>query len=58
MNVRPNSPETGILQFAGGQSGHFLSPHYSDQLSDWADGTPTPFLAGPTEHSYTLSPVR
>ena len=57
MNVRPAAPENGILQFAGGQSGHFLSPNYSDQLAAWADGTPTPFLAGPTAHSYTLRPA-
>ncbi len=23
---------------AGGQSGHFLSPHYADRLEDWRDG--------------------
>lgn len=56
MNVRPASPEAGILQFAGGQSGHFLSPNYSDQLADWADGTPTAFLAGATQHNFTLQP--
>jgi penicillin amidase len=56
MNVRPASPETGILQLAGGQSGHFLSPNYSDQLADWADGTPTAFLAGATRHTYVLQP--
>ena len=58
MNIRPASPETGILQLAGGQSGHFLSPHYADQLTDWADDTPTPFLAGPTRHSYELHPLQ
>jgi len=57
MNVRPAAPETGILQFAGGQSGHFLSPHYSDQLADWATGVPTPFMAGPTRYAYVLTPA-
>ena len=57
LNLRPGSPETGILQFAGGQSGHFLSPHYADQLDDWVNGTPTPFLAGPTQYHYTLQPA-
>jgi penicillin amidase len=45
------------LQFAGGQSGHFLSPHYHDQLADWTSGIPTPFLAGPTQHAYVLRPA-
>ncbi|MGD8322959.1 MAG: penicillin acylase family protein [Gammaproteobacteria bacterium] len=58
MNVAPASPETGILQFAGGQSGHFLSPHYDDQIAAWAAGTPTPFLAGPMQYSYMLYPAR
>ena len=57
MNVRPAAPESGILQFAGGQSGHFLSPHYDDQLGAWASGTPTPFLAGATRYRYTLNPA-
>jgi penicillin amidase len=57
MSIRPGSPETGIMQFAGGQSGHFLSPHYSDQLADWVDGVPTPFMAGPAQHAYVLRPV-
>lgn len=57
MNVRPGEPASGILQLAGGQSGHFLSPHYADQLDEWSNGTPTPFLAGPAQHRYTLRPA-
>ena len=31
MAVAPGAPETGVLQLAGGQSGHFLSPQFRDQ---------------------------
>jgi hypothetical protein len=41
---------------SGGQSGHFLSPNFSDLQSDWTDDVPTPFLAGPTVSTYTLTP--
>ena len=56
MAVAPHSPERGVLQLAGGQSGHFLSPHFRDQQSDWVDGTPTPFLAGEPVTVFTLQP--
>jgi penicillin amidase len=56
MAVAPAAPENGVLELAGGQSGHFLSPHFRDQLSDWLDGTPTPFLAGAPVAGFTLSP--
>jgi penicillin amidase len=56
MAVAPGEPEAGILQMAGGQSGHFLSPNFADLTADWLDGTPTPFLAGPTVDSFRLLP--
>jgi penicillin amidase len=56
MAVAPGAPENGVLQLAGGQSGHFLSPHFGDQLPDWLDGTPTPFLAGEPVTRFVLTP--
>jgi penicillin amidase len=56
MSVSPVHPENGILQLSGGQSGHFLSRNFADLQSDWVDGTPTPFLAGPTVSRIVLSP--
>ena len=40
MAVSPAAPENGVLELAGGQSGHFLSPHFRDLQQDWVDGTP------------------
>jgi penicillin amidase len=56
MAVAPASPADGVLQLAGGQSGHFLSPQFRDQQADWVDGTPTPFLAGEAVERFTLTP--
>ena len=56
--VSPAAPEAGYLQMAGGQSGHFLSPHFRDQHADWAAGRPAPFLAGPAIDRFTLVPRR
>lgn len=56
MAVAPGAPASGVLELAGGQSGHFLSPQFRDQLADWLDGAPTPFLAGETATSFTLVP--
>ena len=56
MAVAPASPEEGVLQLAGGQSGHFLSPQFRDEQADWIDGTPTPFLAGEPVTLFRLTP--
>lgn len=58
MAVAPGAPEDGVLQSAAGQSGHFLSPHFRDQQSDWVDGSPTPFLAGEPVTRFRLTPAR
>jgi penicillin amidase len=55
--IAPTRPEAGMLQMAGGQSGHFLSPHFKDQQRDWAAGAPAPFLAGATEAEFVLQPA-
>jgi penicillin amidase len=56
MAIAPGAPENGVLQLAGGQSGHFLSPQFRDQQQDWVDGTPTPFLAGEPAAQFALTP--
>jgi penicillin amidase len=56
MAVAPGAPENGVLQLAGGQSGHFLSAQFRDQQPDWVDGTPSPFLAGEPVARFELKP--
>jgi len=56
MVVSPARPEAGILQLAGGQSGHPLSPHFDDQWRAWHEGSPAPFVAGETVSVVTLEP--
>jgi len=56
MAVAPGAPENGVLELAGGQSGHFLSPQFRDQQRDWVDGAPAPFLAGEPVAFFTLAP--
>jgi penicillin amidase len=56
MAVSPAAPQNGVLELAGGQSGHFLSPHFRDLQQDWVDGTPTPFLAGEPTAQFLLTP--
>jgi penicillin amidase len=56
MAVAPAAPESGVLQLAGGQSGHFLSRQFRDAHTDWIDGTPTPFLAGEPTAQFRLTP--
>ena len=56
MDVSPAHPEDGILEMSAGQSGHFLSPNFADQQSDWLAGAPAPFLAGPAVSRIVLVP--
>ena len=56
MSVSPSAPEDGVLELAGGQSGHFLSPHFRDLQQDWIEGKPTPFLAGEPVDHFELKP--
>jgi penicillin amidase len=56
LSVAPARQSDGIMQMSGGQSGHFLSRNFADLQSDWVDGTPTPFLAGPAVSQITLRP--
>ncbi|HET7607743.1 MAG TPA: penicillin acylase family protein, partial [Gammaproteobacteria bacterium] len=56
MSVSPSAPEDGVLELAGGQSGHFLSPTFRDLQRDWLEGKPTPFLAGEPTAQFKLTP--
>jgi penicillin amidase len=56
MAVSPAALESGVLELAGGQSGHFLSPQFRDQQSDWVAGAPAPFLAGEPVARFELEP--
>lgn len=55
--VAPGQEEQGIFQMPGGQSGHPLSPYYGSGHADWVNGTPTPFLPGPTQQTLLLLPA-
>ena len=56
MVVSPGREAEGIMHMPTGQSGHPLSPFYSNSHEAWVNGEATPFLPGPTEHSLTLVP--
>ena len=56
MVVSPGREQEGIMHMPTGQSGHPLSPFYSNSHDAWTRGEPTPFLPGPTEHTLTLVP--
>jgi penicillin amidase len=54
MVVSPGHEAEGIMHMPTGQSGHPLSPFYSNSHDAWVNGDPTPFLPGPAEHTLTL----
>ena len=56
MVVSPGNEREGIMHMPTGQSGHPLSPFYSNSHDAWARGEPTPFLPGPTRYTLTLAP--
>jgi penicillin G amidase len=56
MVVSPGHEEEGIMHMPTGQSGHPLSPFYSNSHEAWVNGDPTPFLPGAPEHSLVLTP--
>jgi penicillin amidase len=58
MAVSPGREHEGVLHMPGGQSGHPLSPHYSDQHRAWVTGDPLPFLPGAPIARLTLTPSR
>jgi penicillin amidase len=56
MIVSPGHESEGIMHMPTGQSGHPLSPFYSNSHPAWVDGEATPFLPGPTVYTLTLTP--
>jgi penicillin amidase len=56
MIVSPGHESEGIMHMPTGQSGHPLSPFYSNSHPAWVNGEPTPFLPGPTVYTLTLNP--
>jgi penicillin amidase len=56
MVVSPGREAEGIMHMPTGQSGHPLSPFYSNSHDAWVTGEPTPFLPGATVHTLTLTP--
>lgn len=54
--ISPGRTERGILHMPGGQSGHFLSPHYDDQHVYWATGQPLHYRSGRAETVLRLVP--
>jgi penicillin amidase len=55
--VSPGQEEKGLFEMPGGESGHFLSPHYGDGERAWERGDPTPFLPGPAVATLRLVPA-
>jgi penicillin G amidase len=56
MIVSPGREADGIMHMPTGQSGHPLSPYYSNSHDAWVNGKATPFLPGATEHTLILTP--
>jgi penicillin amidase len=56
MVVSPGREAEGIMQMPTGQSGHPLSPFYSNSHDAWVKGEPTPFLPGPARSTLSLVP--
>ena len=56
MIVSPGHESEGIMHMPTGQSGHPLSPFYSNSHTAWVNGEATPFLPGPTVYTLTLTP--
>jgi len=57
MIVAPGFEGEGIFHMPGGQSGHFLSPHYRDGHEAWVEGKATPFLPGAPVYEQRLEPI-
>jgi len=54
--VSPGREAQGIFHMPGGQSANPLSPYFSAGHEAWVRGEPTPFLAGPAQHTLELVP--
>ncbi len=54
--VSPGKEERGVFHMPGGQSGHFLSPHYADGHAAWVSGEMTGMLSGAAVKQMMLMP--
>jgi penicillin amidase len=54
--VAPGDEANGIMHMPTGQSGHPLSEFYAKGHEAWAQGLPSPFLPGETQHKLLLKP--
>jgi penicillin G amidase len=57
FSVAPGDESNGIMHIPAGQSGHPLSEFYKKGHRDWAEGKPSPFLPGETQHKLLLIPA-
>ena len=57
MVVDLADPRRSLFALPGGQSGHFLSPHYGDGFADWVAGRTGAFEPGAVRHTIRLRPV-
>lgn len=55
--ISPGHWEDGILHIPGGQSGHPLSKHYSDQHRYWVNGQPIRFASEAYQRALKLTPA-
>jgi penicillin amidase len=46
-----------LFSMPGGQSGHFLSPHFADHFAGWVEGRAGAFLPGPPRRTVRLHPA-
>ncbi len=58
MVVDLANPTRSRFSLPGGQSGHFLSPHYADHFADWVDGRTVPLEPGPPVSVVVLTRAR
>jgi penicillin amidase len=57
FSVAPGDEQNGIMHIPAGQSGHPLSEFYRKGHREWAEGRPSPFLPGDTQHKLLLIPA-
>jgi penicillin amidase len=57
FSVAPGDEQNGIMHIPAGQSGHPLSEYYKKGHREWAEGRPSPFLPGETQHKLLLVPA-
>ncbi|MEJ2127319.1 MAG: penicillin acylase family protein [Woeseiaceae bacterium] len=57
FSVAPGDEQNGIMHIPAGQSGHPLSEFYRKGHREWAEGRPSPFLPGETQHKLLLIPA-